>query len=486
MTVDDIRSFIDHWHDAAIATTAVVDTKDMLAQYAAQLKETVLSSPQIRALATSPLLCAMLCALNRDRRTRLPRDRMELYRIALEMLLDRRDIERHVEADIPELSLREKEVLLQHLAHWLMLNNQSDTTLESAVESFQLKLSSMPHVRSSAHEVFQLLLTRSGLLRQPVAGRVDFIHRTFQEYLTGREAIDQGNIPMLISRAHEDNWREATILACGHASPAQRRQLICGLLDRADDDSTLRHVLHLVAVACLETSVELDHDIVERINVSLTGLVPPTFDPGRYARDVLGRSMLSNGQLTITHPDLLEPSKKLPNLRELCCDFRNRIGSLDSLRDRTEITSLILINNSRIDCLDPLRTLPNLRYLDLEGCTQIESFEPLSALERLHWLDLSYTRIATLGMLPDTEELKSLSLNQCEELKSLSGLEQQRGLVNLNIISRAETDFECISELPKVESLMVGDCRTQTLDFLPAPPSLRSLRVIHKSYQPSR
>jgi len=45
----------------------------------------------LRLLATSPLLCALICALNLDRRAHLPDERMELYAIALDMLLERRD-----------------------------------------------------------------------------------------------------------------------------------------------------------------------------------------------------------------------------------------------------------------------------------------------------------------------------------------------------------------------------------------------------------
>ena len=51
----------------------------------------------LRALTVSPLLCALVCALNRERRTQLPRDRMEIYEAALDMLLERRDRERGVE-----------------------------------------------------------------------------------------------------------------------------------------------------------------------------------------------------------------------------------------------------------------------------------------------------------------------------------------------------------------------------------------------------
>jgi hypothetical protein len=45
-------------------------------------------------------MCALVCALHRDRRGHLPHSRMELYQAALSMLLVRRDRERSI--DVPE------------------------------------------------------------------------------------------------------------------------------------------------------------------------------------------------------------------------------------------------------------------------------------------------------------------------------------------------------------------------------------------------
>ena len=50
----------------------------------------------IYSLATTPLLCAMLCALHRERGRQLPYDRIELYEAGCEMLLERRDMERQM------------------------------------------------------------------------------------------------------------------------------------------------------------------------------------------------------------------------------------------------------------------------------------------------------------------------------------------------------------------------------------------------------
>ncbi len=72
----------------------------------------------------------MLCALNRDRRQQLPADRIELYEACCLLLLERRDKERKVDlSEYPVLSYRQKRLLLEDLAYWMMKNNYSEAAL---------------------------------------------------------------------------------------------------------------------------------------------------------------------------------------------------------------------------------------------------------------------------------------------------------------------------------------------------------------------
>jgi hypothetical protein len=75
------------------------------------------------------------------------------------------------------------------------------------------------------------LLVQSGLLREPTPGRIDFIHRTFQEYLAGKAAIEGNEIGLVLDHAFDVQWHEVIIMAAGHAQPWQRAELIRGLLD---------------------------------------------------------------------------------------------------------------------------------------------------------------------------------------------------------------------------------------------------------------
>ncbi|WP_239695079.1 NACHT domain-containing protein, partial [Streptomyces sp. DvalAA-19] len=96
MNQKDVEKFVEHWHDAA--RNGETDTSELalLNQGGADLLKSIREERQLRRLASNPLLCALLCTLNRDRHSQLPRDRMELYRAALDLLLLRRDRERKI------------------------------------------------------------------------------------------------------------------------------------------------------------------------------------------------------------------------------------------------------------------------------------------------------------------------------------------------------------------------------------------------------
>ncbi|MFB8271003.1 NACHT domain-containing protein [Streptomyces sp. NPDC055955] len=275
----DIESFIRHWHEAALEAMGpdADDTDDDLDVFQSELITQVNTQRQLRRLASNPLLCALLCTLNRDRRMQLPRGRMELYAAALEMLLVRRDNERKIaHPNTPTLTLHQKKRILGNLAYWLLRNGWTDCTTTQAIEQIQNALSGMPAISDDAENVYKYLMVRSGVLRMPVEGRVDFVHRTFQEYLAAENLIALNDIGVLIDHAHLDQWHEAVTMAVGHARPNERQQILNDLLQRGDADPAFTTRLHLLAAACLENADELDPVTYRSVRDSAERLIPPT------------------------------------------------------------------------------------------------------------------------------------------------------------------------------------------------------------------
>jgi predicted NACHT family NTPase len=129
LTPNDIDAFVRHWHSAVTSETVETDERRILERNQQYLVSTIISTRHLLNLARTPLLCALLCALYRDRHAVLPRDRAELYEAALAMLLERRDVERGIDVSGIDLSRREKTFLLQELAYWLITNGLTEAAV---------------------------------------------------------------------------------------------------------------------------------------------------------------------------------------------------------------------------------------------------------------------------------------------------------------------------------------------------------------------
>ncbi|WP_328447352.1 NACHT domain-containing protein [Amycolatopsis sp. NBC_00438] len=266
MTPLDVRTFVTRWH-AAFPGEALDSQRDTLI-------EAIGARRTLRRLAENPLLCALLCALHHEGNGRLPDNRIELYEVALRMLLDSRDVERRIDSPV-RLSLTEKLVLLRHLAYWLVRNGHTDIPVADAESQLAAKLSVMSQINASPRRVFRHLLVRGGVLREPLPDRVDFVHRTFQEYLAAQAAVEADDIGVLAANAHRDGWREVVVMAAGHGYLAQRERLLDGILQRRVAQPR-RLKLDLVALACLETSPELSQRLRGEIESRASTLIPPS------------------------------------------------------------------------------------------------------------------------------------------------------------------------------------------------------------------
>ena len=269
----DVAAFVHQWHDAMRAQSPDNEERTALDEFERQLIAAIATRRGLRRLVQNPLLCALVCALHRDRRAELPENRMELYEISLHLLLERRDKERGL---VPPkgLSRIEQTLLLQDIAYWLVRNGWSGAGSARVLERVRLKLAGMPQVHAGPDEVFRYLLERSGLLREPTVGQVDFVHRSFQEYLAAKAAVESDDIGVLIDNAGSDQWREVVVMAAGHASARQREELLYGIL-RTKSAGRQRNQLQLVALACLETSPELSGTLRAEIERRTASLLPP-------------------------------------------------------------------------------------------------------------------------------------------------------------------------------------------------------------------
>ncbi|MEU7434422.1 NACHT domain-containing protein [Streptomyces sioyaensis] len=277
MSRAEVAAFIGRWHAAARCDA---DDPERLDAYERSLLAAVHTKQDLARLATNPLMCGLICALHRDRRGYLPTGRKELYDAALGMLLSRRDRERDMRAPTGiELSDEPQIQLLQRLAYWLIRNGRTELDRDRAERITDEALPALPAAaeQGDAAAVLRHLLLRSGLLREPTPGSVDFVHRTFQDYLGAKAAVEDGDFGLLVAHAEDSQWEDVIRMAVAHARPRERAEILRELVakgDRlADDAGRLR--IHLLAAACLEHAAELDPRVREEVHQRARAILPP-------------------------------------------------------------------------------------------------------------------------------------------------------------------------------------------------------------------
>ncbi|MFD9903961.1 NACHT domain-containing protein [Streptomyces sp. NPDC059063] len=424
----DVAVFVTRWHAAASADAAGERERGQLVALGEELKETVRSQRDLSLLTTTPLLCALVCALHRDRRGHLPHGRMELYDAALSMLLHRRDRERDIDA--PEgLALTEHQSIqiLQRLAYWLIRNGQTELDHDMAVGLIGDALPSMPYVaqQADAEGVLTHLLARSGLLRQPTADTIDFVHRTFQDYLGAKAAIEARDIPLLVRHAHDDQWEDVLRMAVAHARPAERASLLRRLVARGDRVAKHRTRLHLLAMACLEHATELEPGVREEVERRAADLLPP-----RSAREAA--ALAAVGPIIL---DLLPgPDGLADGEAEAVVRVAGEIGGDAALmvmrRFRASASSQVrgALQHSW-DGFDPedyaqevLRHLPRLDHLIVRSAEQLSVLRTLATPASVHFSGDFTSRDITSAVTP--EDLESLHVTNNSVLRDLRLLRQ--------------------------------------------------------------
>lgn len=499
----EISAFITRWHTAAISTCQDGDEIRRLETYRSALITAIRTKQDLGRLATNPLMCGLICALHRDRRGYLPAGRKQLYDAALSMLLARRDQERDLDVQLPE----EPQIqLLQKLAYWLIKNGQVEMDKADAIDLIAAALPSIPSISNlgTPSKIYGYLLLRSGLLREPTQGAVDFIHRTFQDYLGAKASVEERDFDLMVRNAHHDQWEDVIRMAVAHAYPAERVRILSKLIKRGDRVKKYRTRLHLLAMACLEHATELDIEMRHAVDERAAMLIPPNdhdsaealASAGPMVLDLLpGPDSLSDEQAyaVVTTATLVRSDAALPVLVK----FRDREdpGIQDTLIrawrhfDVDQYGREIIAHISKdqlfwaysIEQLSLLRDIGGRDKIIFNGCASAEQLKDVLAAEGPRVLglheneDIEYfsglpnSRLETLYLykcpkvrdltsLSESNFLTELSVNAMHGLKGLQGLETLRSLTQLSIFQpAAQADLLMLPRGGKLKSLSLSD-----------------------------
>lgn len=480
-----VAAFVRRWHTAARAP-----------EHQDPLLDALRTKPDLARLAANPLMCGLICALHRARRGYLPPRRKALYDAALQMILTERDRQRGMgNLDGIDLETEDQIELLQRLAYALVLAGRSEMDEETALSLLERALPTVPAAASQgdAAAILRHLLLRSGVLRSPAAGVVDFAHRTFLDHLAARYAVEEGHFDVLLGRADDTQWEDVLRMAVAHARTRERGRLLRGLLSAGTPRMTL------LALACLQDAASVDQEVAEEVRERAGVLIPPRTvteaealaQAGRLVLELLpGPRGLSDDEahaVTVT-ASLLGEEGSLPVLTKYrehpSLEVRRQLVGTWHRFPPQEYADDVLahLDRDRLDLTvrsreqwEAARTMAPWHRLDLTGSYTWEEIFAATDPERLEGLTLSdNAAVDDLGPLRELPALRSLTLRRSPHTLDLAPL-AGTGVEHLGVIDVPGT--RGLSALKRLGSLTIGYPLpgAALTDELPFSDRLRSL-----------
>jgi NACHT domain len=461
---DVIPNFIQFWHEAVKQKLTSQDEKDLLDALSADLPERIMSSATYLNLAQTPLLLGALCALNRERNRVLPENRIRLYRDLIDMLIQRRDTERGIKSE-HQLDGSSQQQLLQRIAYWMVSNNYP--VAKKADVIMQIKRQKPANVSLTPEQVFQVLLERSGILREPVLDEVDFAHLTMQEFLAAEEAVYRMDVQPLLDNCENDRWERVIQFAGGISGESNSRyqaQLLQGLLNLHQSFLALESARTTIGGDSLKVVKDCVQDAVEQLismgqvnsiaAVKEAALEYLGFDASKSAFHLgLRVVILSNigGEAAYR---ILESYKGYNS--PIVIDILMKYAAFSFSQERIIKDFLVLLKVKELtiytSSLDGIKYLKELKELALVRSIDNWSIEDIRQLEYLH-IDVS-------------------------DLTELSFLENLPQLQSLSLYGHNLSDLNFLKNLPKLQYLRLGGIAISSLSFLKYLPQLQSLDFI--------
>lgn len=507
MSEVDREAFIDRWHEAVAEELRLMGkSAEDLPDYAENLKSELKDAPPIARLATNPLLCAMICALHRDQRQKLPESQSELCESLCKLLLHQRERESDLKlSEFPRayrnLSYRQKRHAVQELAYYMVRNDESSVPRDRAEEKIGRALDSFPdHSAEDTAVVTASLLERSGILRESRPGYLDFIHNTFKEYLAGERLAEEEDVGRLVEKALDPAWEPVVLFAA-----AKGKSVFVGdLLDRLISSEKKRRAHELMALRCRSVALQIEPELDRRLQDIARSLFPPRNFTEAEAlagsgEPVVGFLAYSRGwkaretAACVRTLRLIGTAKAQGVLRGYLGDKRktvavelaqavNPLSTIyfrQMLLDRKSLPAEVARQTRDLAPLERTDDFKRIEELNLQG-TLVRKLEPILNIENLHGIVLAFTPIEDLWLLQNVKSLRKLDLSGTR-VKDLSPLGSLSQLEWLSLSGTAIEDLSPLTELRRIRHLDLSQMAVSDSSFSIRPHEMSwDLSVLHK------
>lgn len=488
MSRADRDEFIDKWYrSAALELKLHPRPGEDLNRTARLLKKELTEQPELGLLATNPLLCAMICALYRERQEKLPESPAELSEALCHMLLHRREREtpglddKHFLVSWRALQYPQKKILLEIIAWWMVSNGKSSIELSDAESLIAGGLTLIPgRIKEEANEVVQALVERSGLLRPASDHRIDFLHNSLKEYLAATRVVEDNNWQVLTQHADDPSWQPVILFALSLAQESFSSSLVRHLLEkvtsikvaeyrgalnkRQKKTLVLTKSRQFFLVRCRAAAKQLASDLTSTIDGYLAGLLPPTSMNEVEPLALLGPKILNYGAETLGNSSWWHTQNSYMATR--CLRLLRLVGGPNA---KSALKSVAFVNSNSYQL----------------HCEWIIACNELYPDERLPWpflktdsIWLSSARIKNISILEDLTWLKGLSLYDTSVL-SLHPLVKLTSLQRLTISNAPARDLTSLFCLKSLKYLMI---RFSPVNDIKALAGLKELETLICDY----
>ena len=498
LTPTSQREFLSNWHLAAaqqlkLSPEAAKDLDEKRETLQAEL----LKRPELAKLARNPLLCALLCAINRVYDGNLPTGLDELCSSAIRMLLWDRDKLQILSQDPAPKAYRElapfeqRQEILEMIAYEFVTREAE--ILPSGTVLHIIKSSYGRRTDHEAEEILRGIVERSNLLRWVRGNELEFVHNTLRDFLAAHLLAETNDDKFLFGRViwsveQLDRWGPLFRFVVGSTSHRQFAQKVLrALLTEAPNRQAAFFDIFILGLANAYRG-RLPVDIEDRIEAirerylpvddlekaKLMGASGPQciqylqYEPG-YSPEIMGaraRALVEIGTdealeacrpyvFANYSPDGLDAFATSMRL-EYFCKFRNgwEIPFIrrSVLSKAEEEDPLFIEPASYISDLSPLRDELPIEYLILNGC-QVDDYSILRESTTCTYLNLSNSSFCDLAILEGFDQLRELNLNGAD-VASLEGLPYLPSLKRLVLSSvNRIRDISPLSRCPNLRSL---------------------------------
>lgn len=235
---EDVKHFVRAWYATAYGSGEHAEAQELI--------DAIAANERVGELAANPLLCTIIAIVYRNNRV-LPNRRVELYLKCCEALLDTWERNKAIKDSglVGGYDWQTKLELLAPVAWWLHSETERLAAPEAAfVEQLAAvlrarKLGDPAQAEQEARRFIQVIRDRSGLLQGRGDGSLEFMHRTFQEYLAARHIAAQpypDYIDLVMADLHLAWGQEVHLLVMGYlgsnsATAEKASRLLITILD---------------------------------------------------------------------------------------------------------------------------------------------------------------------------------------------------------------------------------------------------------------